>query len=449
MSTTPRATRSLHPTRLVPLAFLAVSLIGTGLLSTPLARAGGEEGAPFIVALFTSVSAVCVTGLTIVDTGSYWSPAGHAILLILVQIGGLGILTGATLLGLLVSRRLQLSSRLATQAETRTLTLGDARPVLGTVLVIALACECLGALLLAPSFASEEGVSPAGAAWYALFHAVSAFNNAGLTIIPGGAADAFADPWLTSVILTLVVLGGIGAPVYLELMRSLRRPSRWSLHAKMTITATLILLFGAWPFFLTYEWNNPLTLGAMDPLSRPLQALFHSAMTRSGGFNAFDTGDLHPASLAVTQGLMLIGGGSAGTAGGIKVTTLLVLVLAAWAEIRGDADATAFGRRIPEHTQRQALAIALASLFILAIGVSGLLSVSDMAFERLTFEAVSAFATVGLSTGAASELPPSGQLILVSLMLIGRVGVVTFAAALALRAQKTPFRYPEEPPIVG
>jgi len=440
---------SLHPTRLVPLGFLAAALWGAGLLMTPLARPAAEDAAPFVVALFTAVSALCVTGLTITDTGTYWSAFGHIVILVLIQIGGLGILTGATLLGLLVSRRLRLSSALASQTETRSLSLGDALPVLRTVLVIAAVCEAAGWMILFALFRFGHGLAAGDAAWNALFHSVSAFNNAGISIVPGGFAPMLADPAIASLIMLLVVLGGIGAPVYLELTRSLRRPSRWSVHAKITVTASLGLLLAGWAAFLAYEWSNPLTLGAFDPAQRPLQALFHSAMTRSGGFNAFETGELHPASLALSQILMLIGGGSAGTAGGVKVTTFVVLVLAAWAEIRGDTDVTAFGRRIPGQTQRQALAVAMASFLVLAVGIAGLLSVSDLSFDRLTFEAISAFATVGLSTGAAGELPPSGQFILIALMFIGRVGVVTFATGLALRPHAQAFRYPEERPIVG
>lgn len=442
----PRALQ--HPARLVPLAFLLAIALGTAVLMLPAARAG-PGAAPFLTALFTAASAVCVTGLVVVDTPTYWSGLGQAVILVLFQVGGLGIMSGAALLGLLVARRLRLSTRLVAQAETRSIGLGDVVGVLRLVLLVTLAGEAATAAVLVPRLHFAYGEPWAEAAWSGVFLAVAGFSNAGFCLYSDNLTGFAADALVLGPIMLASILGGIGFPVLHDLRRNPRDAARWSLHTKLTLAGSTLLLLGGAAVVLLYEWANPATLGPLGPADKLLGAAFHSAMTRSGGFNAVDIGKMQPETLAVSYVLMMIGGGSASTAGGIKVTTFLVLGFAVWAEIRGEPDVTAFGRRISREVQREALTIAL-----LAVGFAGtatlvLLSVSDLTLDHALFEAVSAFATVGLSTGVTADLPPAAQAVLVVLMFLGRVGTITVATGLALQRRARPYRFPEERPIVG
>jgi potassium uptake TrkH family protein len=437
-----------HPARAVPASFLLAMLIGTALLMLPWA-AHGPGGAPFVTALFTATSAVCVTGLVVVDTPVFWTPFGVAVILLLIQVGGFGIMTGATLLGLLVSRRLPLRRRILAQAETRSLELGDVTGLLKLVAVVTLSLEAVVAVLLTIRLVLGYGEPLPQAAWHGLFHAVSAFNNAGFSTYSDNLVGFASDPLMLSPVMLAIIIGGIGFPVLYELRRELRQPSSWSVHTKITLLGTLLLLVGGFSVILAYEWTNPRTLGPLSVGEKFLGALFHAVQTRTAGFNSLDVGQLRSETLVISEFLMFVGGGSAGTAGGIKITTFLLLGFVVWAEIRGEQDVTAFRRRITSDAQRDALTIVLLSLAAVTVGTLTLLSVSELPLEAVLFEAVSAFATVGLSTGITAKLPEAGQLVLVALMFLGRVGTITVATALALRPQHRPYRYPEERPIVG
>jgi trk system potassium uptake protein TrkH len=430
------------------LAFLLAIALGTGLLMLPAARAG-EGGAPFLTALFTATSAVCVTGLIVQDTPTYWSGFGQVVILVLIQVGGFGIMSGATLLGLLVTRRLRLSTRLVAQAETRSLALGDVIGVLRLVLLVTVGVELATAAILTLRLRHAYQEPWADAAWNGLFQAISAFNNAGFSTYSDNLMSFALDPLVLGPIMAAVILGGIGFPVLHDLRRNGRRAGKWSLHTKITLLGTALLLLGGTAAILAYEWSNPATFGPLDPAGKLLGAVFHSVMTRTAGFNSLDVGKMQPETLAVSYGLMMIGGGSAGTAGGIKVTTFLVLGFVVWAEIRGEPDVSAFGRRISRDVQRQALTVVLLAVGLVGSATLLLLTVSDVALDEVLFEAISAFATVGLSTGITADLPPAGQVILVVLMFLGRVGTITVATGLALRSRQRPYRYPEERPIVG
>ncbi|WP_328702811.1 TrkH family potassium uptake protein [Belnapia mucosa] len=437
-----------HPARLVPLAFLLVLVVGTAVLMLPISRAGPYD-ASFLTALFTATSAVSVTGLSIVETHTYWSRFGQVAILTMIQLGGLGIMSGATLLGLLVVRRLRLSTRLVAQAETRSLALGDVTGVLKLVLLVTISTELVTATALTLRLHHSYGEPWLEAAWNGLFFAVSAFCNAGFSLYPDSAVK-FAPDWLMlGPIMVAVFLGSIGFPVLHDIRQNPRRPAKWSVHTKMTLLGSAILLLGGLLAVLAYEWSNPATLGPLDPAGKLLGSAFHSVMTRSGGLNSHDVGRMQPETLLVSSVLMLIGGGSASTAGGIKVTTFLVLGLVVWAEIRGEPDVTAFRRRISREVQRQALTVVLLAVGTVGAATLLLLSISDFPQQDILFEVISAFATVGLSTGITPKLPAAGQFILVVLMFLGRVGTITVATGLALQARQSPYRYPEERPIVG
>jgi trk system potassium uptake protein len=442
----PRAIQ--HPARLVPLAFLIAILVGTLLLMIPYARAV-PGGAPLLTALFTATSAVCVTGLAVVDTGTYWSPLGQVIILGLIQVGGLGIMTAATLLGLIVSNRLRLGQRLLAQAETRTVALGDVRAALKLIILVVFSVQLVIAILLFLRFFFGHGQPLGEAAWNGLFHAVSAFNNAGFARFSDNMMSYAGDGLILGPLMLAVIVGGIGFPVLYELKQEYRQPRFWSLHTRLTLTGTAILFLIGFVATLCFEWSNARTIGEMDAGAKLLNGAFHSVVIRTAGFNSVDIGAMRPETLLVTDALMLIGGGSGGTAGGIKVTTFLVLALIVWTELLGERDTHAFRRRISSETARLALSVALLALLTVSLATLALLSMTSLELGPVLFEAISAFATVGLSTGITAQLPDGGQLVLVLLMFLGRVGTVTAAAALVLRSRPRPYRYPEERPIIG
>lgn len=450
LSRTGRSYRPMlrHPAQVVVVAFGSAVLVGTLLLMLPLAREG-DGSAPFVVALFTSTSAVCVTGLIVVDTPSYWSSFGEGVILALIQVGGFGIMTLASLIGLLIFRRLGLRSRITAAAETKATGLGDVRTVVRGVVTISLIFEVLTAAALTLRFALGYDEPWGRAAYLGVFHSVSAFNNAGFALYSDSLIGFAADPWICLPIAFAVIAGGLGFPVWIELRRQLRRPGTWSMHTKMTLGGTGALLGLGTVFVTASEWSNPGTLGALDTPGRLLAGFFQAVMPRTAGFNSLDYGEMSDATLLGTEILMFIGGGSAGTAGGIKVTTFILLFFVIYAEVRGEKDVEAFHRRIGDRVVRQALTIALLSVAAVVAAILVLSAITDLPAEEVQFEVVSAFATVGLSTGITAQLPTSAQLVLVALMFLGRLGPITLVSALALRERGHLHRLPEGRPIIG
>jgi len=442
----PRGIR--HPARLVPIAFLVAIAIGTALLMLPMARAG-PGGAPFLTALFHATSAVCVTGLFTVDTPTYWSTFGLIVILLLFQIGGFGIMSGATLLGLLAGRRLQLSARLVAREERGTLDMSDVLGVVRLILIVTIGVELFATCWLTLVLHFGHGAPWGEALWNGLFHGVSAFTNAGFSTYSDSMVGFRSDVLFLLPIMIAILAGALGFPVLYELRREPLTPSTWSLHTKVTLAGTAILLIAGFVAVLAAEWSNPATLGPMGVGDKLLNATFHSVTPRSAGFNTLDTGALTMETLAVNYVLMFIGGGSAGTAGGIKVTTFFLLGLVVWSEIRGERDVAIFRRRIGTRVERQALTIVLLAIGLVGTGTLVILGLTDLPFSEVLFETISAFATVGLSTGITPDLPPAAQLVIIGLMFVGRVGTITVATALALGSEHKSYRYPEERPIVG
>lgn len=443
----PRA-RSRHPARLVVGAFAAGVAIGTGLLASPLARAG-DGHASLLEAFFTATSAVCVTGLTVVDTPTYWSSFGEAVILALIQLGGFGIMTLASLLGLLVAHRLGLRTRLSAQAETKSLGLGDVRRVLLGVAAFSLVFETVTALVLAVRLATKYDEPLPEAVYHGVFHAISAFNNAGFSLYSDNLTRFATDPVVSIVVAAAVIAGGLGFPVLFELRRELLTPSQWTLHTRIVVWMTLILLVAGSVAITAFEWSNSQTLGPLSVPGKLLAGFFQAVQPRTAGFNSLDYAEMNETTWLVTDVLMFIGGGPAGTAGGIKVTTLAVLCFMIAAEVRGDPMVQTRTRRIPDSAQRQALAITLLAMFTVISSTLALLAMSDENLDRVLFEVISAFSTVGLTTGITADLPSHGQALLAVLMFIGRVGTITVASALALRSRPILYRLPEERPIVG
>ncbi|MEO8020314.1 potassium transporter TrkG [Polaromonas sp.] len=438
-----------HPASVLVLSFLAVIILGTALLMLPLSHAGSEV-APLLTALFTATSAVCVTGLVLVDTGTYWSSAGQVIIMALFQLGGFGMMTSATLMGLLISGQMRLRTRLLLQAETHSLALGDVKSVAKLVLWVTLVMELAVAAALTLRFALSYGMPWDEAAWHGLFHAVSAFNNAGFSTWGDSVMRFVSDAFVLGPLMVAIIVGGLGFPVLHELMveRGSRRP-QWSMHAVLTVWGSVALIVAGTLIIFLAEMNNTKTLAPLGWADKGLAALFTSVSARTAGFNAIDIGGLNTESLALHYTLMFIGGGSAGTAGGVKVTTFFVLVLVVWNEIRGHRDVEFRGRRIATSVQRQALTVLTLSAAMVSLAVLLILPLTPLPYEKVLFEVISAFGTVGLSTGITADLVPGAQAIIIALMFIGRVGVVTLAVALATNQMRRNYRYPEETPIVG
>ncbi|MCU1441621.1 MAG: TrkH family potassium uptake protein [Rhodoglobus sp.] len=448
------------PARFAIVIFLGLILLFTLLFSLPISTTSGRQ-APLVDALFTAVSVICVTGLSTVDMATYWSPFGHVLVFLGVEIGGVGVLTLASILGLVISRRLGLRQKLLAAgdanplrirkgpiAESQAVRLGETGSLLLTVAISALVIEAGVAILLFPRMVLE-GVPVLDAAWQSIYISAMAFTNTGFLPTTEGLSPYAGDVWFLSALMIGVFAGAIGFPVIYVLARNLRKPKRWSLHVKITLlTFALLFFLGAAAYFVL-EFNNPRTFGNLDPGQRILQSFFISSMARSGGFATIDMSHLDGSSLLVTDMLMFIGGGSASTAGGIKVTTLAILFLAAFAEARGNSEMEAYERRIPPDVLRLGVSVVLWGATTVAGACILLLLITDEPLDYVLFDVISAFATCGLTTGFTQNSSDAAQYILAATMFFGRIGTVTLAAALAASQRRQLFRRPEERPIVG
>jgi trk system potassium uptake protein len=443
-----------RPALLVLLAFVTAILVGAALLLLPIARAPGVHLTP-LDALFMASSAVCVTGLIVVEPGLALSRFGQGVILLLIKIGGLGVLTVGALIAFTTGARLGILARLGLQTQTNVLQVGGVVRFVRALLLWTTTAELVGAALLWPAFARTLGGGEG--AWWALFHAVSAWNNAGFALAPESVAPFTATPSIPIVIAALFAAGGLGLLVIVDVATPLRRlatrggaeRSRWSLHTRLALASSGALALVGIVGLAALEWSNPATLGAVPAPQRPLLALFQGLTPRTAGFAVVPVAELTPAGQLLTTLLMIVGGNPSSTAGGIKTTTFAVLLLAAWAAARGRNAAVAFGRTLPDAVVRRAAAILTLAAATLSLALLALtLSDPGQPLPALAFEAVSAFGTVGLSFGITAELSAAGQGVLILLMLIGRVGLLTFALAL-VAAREQPLRYPREEVIVG
>ena len=437
-----------HPARIVPLAFLAAIVVGTVLLSLPYSTPGPTRP-PVLTAAFTTVSAVCVTGLTTVDTATYWSPFGQTVIMALIQVGGFGIMTLATLLGMLVGGKLRLRSSLIAQAETHTLNIGDVRHVVRRVAITMVAFEVAFAAILTARFRAHYDDTWGEAVWHGVFHSISAFNNAGFALYSDNLIGFVADAWIMFPICAAIIAGGIGFPVLFELRRALACPSSVDgAHPVDRVRLADPARGGdrGVPPAGVVQRGNP---RRAEPWGKVVGGVTGGVVPRTAGFNSIDYADITPETMAVNDVLMFIGGGSGGTAGGIKVTTFFLLAFVIWSEVRGERDTNIAHRRIGSQTLRQALTVVLLALAAIAVGTMAILLVTDYALDVVLFETISAFATVGLSTGITPDLPPSAEITLMVLMFVGRVGTITVASALALNSRQRQFHLPEERPVIG
>jgi trk system potassium uptake protein TrkH len=435
-----------HPGVVLVGGFALLIGLGTVALTLPVSRADGGW-TPVIEALFTATSAVCLTGLVVVDTGTYWSGFGHAVILALFQIGGVGFMTTSTLLLLLAGYRLGLRERVLLRESLGGSDLGSVLPLARRVLLFTLVAEAIGAVLLSARFLAEG--DPGRAVWWGVFHASSAFMNAGFDLVGGGRSltPYSHDPFVLAPIAALMLAGAFSYVSVDDVWRR-RRFVRLTLDTKLVLVTTGILTVVGAAALLFTERANAGTLGAMNPAVRGLNALF-MATARTGGFATIDVGRLSEDGLIVLMGLMFVGGAAGSTAGGIKVQTFSILLFAIVSAVRGVPDVQAFRRRVPTAQVARALSVALLSVAVV-FGLFFALNISEEApFEWLLFESVSALATVGLSAGVTAELSPAGRLIVIAAMFVGRLGPLTLALALAAREHRATYRWPEENIRIG
>jgi potassium uptake TrkH family protein len=433
-----------NPAAVLVGSFLVLIGVGSLLLALPIAVDGTRMSWPD--ALFLSTSSVTVTGLVSFDIGDL-SLFGEVVVLALIQVGGFGIMTIGTVIGLVTARRLGLRQRMLARAEIGSVEVGEVRRLVMSIARITLLLETLVAAVLAVAFAVDG--SPLGAAIYeGLFLSVSAFNNAGILPSAEGLMPFAGNAVVIIVTSVAIILGGLGFPVVIELTRRIR-PRHWSLHTKLVLLATAGLLVIGPVVVALFEWTNPDTLGELDVGDKLLAAWFQGVTPRTAGFATVDIGALNEPTLLVVTALMFIGAGPASTGGGIRVTTFALLGFVLWSVVRGDSDANAFRRRIPHTVVRQAIASVLLAIGAVVAATLALLAVTEFALMPTLFETTSAFGTVGLTMGITGDLPAFAEVVLMALMLMGRIGPITVVTALALRERPRLFRYPEERPIVG
>ena len=444
--------KSLSSFQIIIFGFLAVILVGTLLLMLPFASR--EPGsAPFLDALFTATSATCVTGLIVHDTATYWSCFGQVVILLLIQIGGMGVVTITIAVAMVSGKKIGLMQRSLMQESISAPQVGGIVRFTGFFLKGIALIELLGAILLAPVFIKDFGVGKG--IWYGVFHSISAFCNAGFDLM-GTPNDPFQsligwaeDPLVNITLMALIVLGGLGFFVWSDVWDK-HSFCRLRLHTKIVLTATAGLLLFGFGWTLLFEWSNPATLGAFDTPHKLLAAAFESVTLRTAGFNTIDLGALTGPSQAVSCLLMFIGGSPGSTAGGIKTVTAAVLVLTAISAFCGRTTVSAFGRTIAPRSIMNAVTLLMAGGVLCLVGACAIAGIEDAPFHQCLFEAVSAFGTVGVSMGLTPTLSAASCVILIVMMYMGRVGVLTLGVAVFMRRREPPrLKYPDADVFIG
>lgn len=446
-----RGKRHLSATQIVALVFAAIILTGTALLMLPVSsRSEGSCG--FLPALFTATSATCVTGLVLADTFAQWTGFGQAVILCMIQLGGIGFMSVASMVFFIMRRRVGMKERMV---MAQALSLNDLEGVVRIqkmVLTVSFSVEAVGALILTLRFLPEYGLRRS--LIWGVFHSVSAFCNAGFDIFgslkPGSSLELFqSDPVVLLTLCALIVIGGLGFLVWEELAR-VRSFKKLSVYSKLVLLTTLALIVTGTALYALLEWNNPNTLGSLSVPDKILGSLFQSVTTRTAGFAGFDQAGLTDAGKGVTVFLMMIGGSSGSTAGGLKTVTFVVLLLFLWHRSRGKESVSVFKRTIPANQVMNAMTIAGIMLALALFGGVFISATSPVSFTDGLFEVVSGLATVGLSTGTTGKLSVASQILIIIYMYFGRVGVLTISLGFltANRAQER-FRYAQTNLLIG
>ena len=431
-------------------SFLIIIFVGAGLLSLPQATATGET-IPFLDAVFTATSATCVTGLFVRETGQYFSTFGQAIILLLIQIGGLGIMTLAAFFGAMVAGRLSITQHAAVKETLDVTSAEGVVRLLLFIVIVTFSLEAVGFCVLLPVF-MENIADPGTAVYYSIFHSISAYCNAGFYLFNDSLVDYRDNAHVNFTITSLVILGGLGSYVLANLyysflsLFSARYEAGINLHTQMVLITTAILIVLGGVCFYLFERNN--VLATLEPFDQFQVSYFQSVMARTCGFHTVDVADLASPSLLLLMFLMFIGGSPGGTAGGIKTTALLILVMGTYSFMRGRDQVAFFGRSIPRLIIRRAFAILTCAFAVILISSIILMSIEDASFEQILFEVFSAFGTVGLSTGITPHLSPAGKIVIIVLMFTGRLGPLTLALIL-IKTRPPRISYPEEKIAVG
>ena len=442
--------RQLSPSQIIPLSFFAMILLGTLLLMLPFATRDGR-GADLETALFTATSASCVTGLVLQDTAQYWTLFGQIVILCLIQVGGMGIVTMAVIISMFSGRKIGLKERWVMQESISAPQVGGIVRMTGMILKVTLAVELAGAALLALSFCRTMNVGKG--LWYALFHSISAFCNAGFDLMgikePCSSLTAFTGDAIVNITLVLIILiGGIGFATWNDVREHGLRINRYSQQSKIILVTSLVLVLGGFCFMFFYEFALP-QWAELSPGQRTLAALFQTVTPRTAGFNTVDLNAMSGAGKLVMLCLMLIGGAPGSTAGGFKMTTIAVLLLCVRAAYRGRESAEAFGRRVPDQSIRNAAAVfMLYILLFVGVGIA-ICCIDGVGLMPALFEAASAVATVGLSLGITAQLSTVSHLLLILLMFFGRVGGLTLIYAVSTGDGPTGARLPMGRVTVG
>lgn len=448
----------LSTTQIIALGFFFAIFAGGLLLSLPIASANGTA-TPFINALFTATTSVCVTGLVVVQTSSHWSLFGQIVILLLIQLGGLGVVSVATTVMMLMGKRITLKNRLLLEDALNLNTLSGLIKFLKKVLKGTFLIEGMGCILYCFVFIPEYGW--ARGFWISLFNAVSAFCNAGIDIIGAvSLSDYVTNPLVNFVTMFLIVMGGIGFIVWIDvanLIQKCRKKeipaekwlSRLQLHTKLVLITTAILIFVGTLLLLLFEYNNPATIGNLNFFEKVQACLFQSVTTRTAGFFTFSQKSMDPTSAAICILLMFIGGSSIGTAGGIKTTTLALLFLSTRSTIKGECHVVVFHKRISHQIIKKALAVTMVSALVLLTLTIVLYHIEGGSLLDTLFETTSAIATVGLTRDYTPLLHTPGKTIIILLMYLGRIGPISMAIAFGNRSQKAIISYPKEDIIVG
>ena len=444
----------MQPTQIMVLGFAIIIIIGALLLSLPIATQSGES-VGFLDAIFTATSAVCVTGLIVVDTSTYWSMFGQVVIIGLIQIGGLGFMTATTLFALLIKKKINLRERLLLQESLNQGDLSGLVKLTRYVIIMTFTVEGIGALLLSTVFIPQFGIRKG--VWYSIFHAISAFCNAGFDLMgsvsgPFSSLTSYVNNFtLTITISMLIILGGIGFPVMLDIIK-MKKFSKFNLHSKIVLTTKALLILVGTVFIFLVEFNNPSTLGTLGIGGKLLASFFQSVTSRTAGFNTIDLSAMHQASLFIMIILMFIGASPASTGGGIKTTTLATLIITVRSFVYNKNDIEVFERRIEYSTLRKSLGIFVLGITVVVIGTL-IISLSETHFSlvEVGFEVVSAIATVGLSIGGTPSMSIIGKIFIMIFMFMGRVGSLTILMAISSKGtkKKQTIRYPEGKIIVG